>query len=623
VTLAARISVPYHDLTFRQGASCIKAKGSSVIGPVLYQELLLASRRTRQYVFRWIYAGWMVLQLLGLAFVYMWATILSDDKTSLTMLVCGALTPVLIVQQLILLVITTPVLVAGAVTDEKSRGTLQYLLTTDLTASNVILGKWIARVFQVCVLYLTSLPLFCFVGVLGGLEWTTLLGLNVMWLLTVSAMGAASLLASVWSRRTRDAVLSLLLVLSVILGINWLLGNWLLQPFIRCLDPLYALEPALASGDWPGLRTMMGRILLAILISGILTIGCLSLAAWRLRPAYLRQLQNEGQKKKQRWWHAKRSAIGDDPIRWKDRQVEGIAPLPIFRQIPGWVGIALVLILTVISCGTILYFNLPPGTGIEYLVTLIAEGDIQGLVNKFSQIAPCDEGFMYLGLVVVFLASLVVGIRCSGAISGERERQTWEALLLTPMETRLLVRGKLRGIMGATYPYLRVYAVPAVLLSLAGGLMSFFWITFTLTVAFLAMYFVGAAGIWCSVRSSTSWRSLLGTLGFGYLGAFLMFVISSPLIIIVALVLWVLLQLVDALILRTGVARMVGAGTFLNAWRIAACIVQAAAFFGAAKLFLNMAEQRVSDLERTRHWKYEPKRPRLGRRKPARPRPYR
>ena len=42
---------------------------------------------------------------------------------------------------------------------------------------------------------------------------------------------------------------------------------------------------------------------------------------------------------------------------------------------------------------------------------------------------------------------MVVGIRCSGAISGERERLTWEALLLTPLETRYLVRGKLRGIM--------------------------------------------------------------------------------------------------------------------------------------------------------------------------------
>ena len=79
-----------------------------MIGAVLYQELLLASRRTRQYVFRWIYAGWMILQLLGLAFIYVWQTIFFPGM-NFTILVCTIITPVLIVQQFILLALTTPV----------------------------------------------------------------------------------------------------------------------------------------------------------------------------------------------------------------------------------------------------------------------------------------------------------------------------------------------------------------------------------------------------------------------------------------------------------------------------------------------------------------------------------
>jgi hypothetical protein len=74
----------------------------------------------------------------------------------------------------------------------------------------------------------------------------------------------------------------------------------------------------------------------------------------------------------------------------------------------------------------------------------------------------------------------------------------------------------------------------------------------------------------------------------------------------------------------TAAARLVGGfGTFQNAMFVSSCLTLAAAFFGASKLFLNMAEQRVSDMERTRHWKYEPKRPRLSRSRMARPRPYR
>jgi ABC-type transport system involved in multi-copper enzyme maturation permease subunit len=593
-----------------------------VIGAVLYQELLLASRRTRQYVFRWIYAGWMMLQLLGLAFILIWQTIFYPDL-DFTILVCTMITPVLVIQQFVLLVLTTPVFVAGAVTDEKTRGTLQYLLTTDLTVWNIILGKWIARVFQVCVLYLTALPIFCFVGVLGGMELTTLVGLGIVSLLTALAMGAASLLASVWARQTRDAVLGLLIAFSVILVVNWLLGDWWLRPFFQSMDPFHVLEPAWASGDWAGFETMMGRILLATLSWGTITAICLALAAWRLRPAYLRQLQNEGRKKKTRWWQAKRALIGADPIRWKERQVEGIAPLPIFRQIPGWFGMLMVLVLTLASCLTILYINLPGGTKLEDLAAMIVRGDFQTLVATVNMITPCDDLFMFQGILVAFLASLVVGIRCSGAISGERERLTWEALLLSPLETRHLVRGKLRGIMGASYPYLRIYAVPAVILSLLGGIPAFVWTVIALVVTLLAMYFVGAAGIWCSVRSKSSWRSLLGTLGFGYLGAFLIFVVTSPVIGFVSIFIYIILMMFDRAY-GTAATRMVGGfASFRNTMFISSAITLAAAFYGASKLFLNMAEQRVSDLERTRHWKFEPKRPRFGRPRLARSRPYR
>jgi hypothetical protein len=266
--------------------------------------------------------------------------------------------------------------------------------------------------------------------------------------------------------------------------------------------------------------------------------------------------------------------------------------------------------------------SLPSGVGLDDLAGLAVRGDFNQLVVHLNNMAPCGIWFRLQGLLVVFLASLIVGIRCSGAISGERERLTWEALLLTPLETRQLVRGKLRGIMGASYPYLRTYAVPATLLSLVGGISPFLWTLITLGVTILAMYFIGAAGIWCSVRSKSSWRSLLGTLGFGYLGAFMMFLVASPIIFILSAIIYAMLLILDQWY-GTGATTLVGFGSFLDAMTISACVILAAAFFGTAKLFLNMAEQHVSDLERTRHWKYEPKRPRLSRPRMARSRPHR
>jgi hypothetical protein len=101
-----------------------------------------------------------------------------------------------------------------------------------------------------------------------------------------------------------------------------------------------------------------------------------------------------------------------------------------------------------------------------------------------------------------------------------------------------------------------------------------------------------------------------------------MFLVASPIILILSAIIYAMLQVIDHWY-GTGAMALVGFGSFLDAMTISACVILAAAFFGAAKLFLNMAEQRVSDLERTRHWKYEPKRPRLSRPRVARPRPYR
>jgi ABC-type transport system involved in multi-copper enzyme maturation permease subunit len=227
-----------------------------------------------------------------------------------------------------------------------------------------------------------------------------------------------------------------------------------------------------------------------------------------------------------------------------------------------------------------------------------------------------DAGNLFLvqGIFVMLIATLIVGIRASGAVSGEREKQTWEALLLTPLQTRELVRGKLSGIFGASVPYLVAYAVVALPLSGFGGFLAFFWTALWLGVTALAVYYIGAAGIWCSARSSTSWRSLLGTLGFGYLGGFLIFGLTSPATLIIAAIIYIFLQLADRAYGTMFAQAVGGFGQFFTAFFIATCVALAIIFFFAARFALNSAEKRISDRERIRHWKDEPFRRPLRRR---------
>src|SRR5437868_6931854 len=308
-----------------------------MIGPVLAQELLLGSRRSRQHLFRRIYTGWLAAQVLFFYFLYLvdaniigykmfGAAINNHATTDFATSFVGKL----VYQQLVLLLLATPAFAAGAITDEKASGTLQYLLAADLASSEIILGKLLGRAAQVAVLALAALPLLCFIGVFGGLNLLFLLALLAVSIAPMFALGAASLLASVWSKQTRDAVLAVYFVGIVGYLVLWYLG-WL-APF----DPLYVLDPAW--GASPDVKALAGRLLLSILAWGGIGALSLGLATWRLRSVYLKQLEGEGRAKKVRWWRARRGAIADEPIRWKERHVEGVAPLAMLRRVPRWVG---------------------------------------------------------------------------------------------------------------------------------------------------------------------------------------------------------------------------------------------------------------------------------------------
>jgi ABC-type transport system involved in multi-copper enzyme maturation permease subunit len=590
-----------------------------MVGPVLHHEMMLGSRRSRAYVFRWIYAGWLVLQVFWFLLQFGMTGLVMGSKNYATSVVSGWFAETFVVQQLILMLLATPVLTAGAITDEKTRGTLQYLLTTDLASWHIILGKLLGRVAQVGLIALAGLPLFCFLGAFAGVEPVTLVGVFLVTVVPLLALGSISLLASVWSRQTRDAVLGLYAVGGVVVLLAW----WLAGGVLKYFDPLYVLEPAWGQGSLPDLGEFGGRLLASSLAWGLVGAACFGLAVWRLRPAYVRQIEGEGRQKKARWWRARRAPVADNPVIWKERHVEGLAPIASLRRLPSWIAVLLIFAATVASSLWILVSS--SGTGAAELLGLALRLDFGTLL---ARLAPppgvADHYFLLQSILAMLLASLVVGIRCSGAITGEREKSTWEALLLTPLTARHLVRGKLWGIIGSSYLYLLAYAVPALALSAVGGIMCFFWTAVWLGVTWLAMYFVGAAGLWCSVRSKGSWRSLLGTLGIGYVGGALVYLLTTPVIFIIALVILLFLMVIDQYLgTQFGKAAAGGLPEFFLGFMVGTCLVLAGAFWGLAWFFLGDAQKWIADRERTRHWKDEPRHLPPLRRREARPRFYR
>jgi ABC-type transport system involved in multi-copper enzyme maturation permease subunit len=581
-----------------------------MIGSIVHQELLLGSRRNRLYVFRCLYGVFLVIQVF-----YFYVLFLSQEEVRYIAQIQTAwltrsepipLTPNsaphvvgtwfahnFITQQFILLAIATPALVAGAITDEKRRGTLQYLLLCDVGTRSLLLGKLLGRVVQVGVLALVGLPLFALLSGFAGVDPLTLLAVATMVVVTVFAVAAAALLASVWCRQTRDAVLALYAV-GVALGV----AVWQLGGVLEVLNPLWVFD----SYDTMGAEELVHRLVVETLTWVSVGSACLGLAVWRLKPAYLRELEGAPARKTV-WYGGRRPAVDDEPVRWRERNVEGLAPAAGLRRIPYWLAVTILVLVSTASALLILGFTMTAGTTPADVFAIAWQFDFR-LGDLFPGAA---RGFLAQGVIVMLLASLVVGVRCSGAVTGERERQTWEPLLLTPLSASELIRGKLWGIMGASYGYLLAYGLPAILLSVLAGPLATIWTIVWLGVTVLAMYFIGAAGLWASVRSKSSWQALLKTLAWGYVLAALLNTVMSILLYIILSLILVLLIAVDVR-MQTALSR-----TFLNNLGSSAdlvfftiCISLALCCWFSAKFFLSSAQRSIAQRERTRHWPVAP-----------------
>jgi ABC-type transport system involved in multi-copper enzyme maturation permease subunit len=483
-----------------------------MLASVFQLEMLLAGRRQRAYVLRWIYAAF-VLALLA-PFLY------SDASLQIWIETGGfaAFFERLIVLHFGLLFLLTPAMTCGAVTDEKTTGTLQYLLTAPLSPLEIVLGKLSARTLHLALLAMAGLPLLgFFAGVAGDPSFP--IALVVISFACIFGIASVCILASVWCRTTRDAMLSIYLGGVALV----LLRNFAAWPrFTSLWDQMHPLR-ALAADDAAQRWQRLGPCLLAWFVLGALAALC---AALRMRRAYTKQLEVVPARRA-RWVPAWRPRVGVNPVLWRERYIEGISPLPFLRRWPRWCGVIAVFVATLSSFGLFLYALTP-----ARLPGFFSDGFFPQFRAALQANPVVDAIFYWHGLAALALASFVMAVRVSGSVTGEREHGTWLGLLLTPIATRSILRGKHWGIFLAFAPHLAAYAAAALSWSLFVGAAATAWTLLWLLATFFAVQYVGAIGIWCSVRSTNTWLSLIMTLTWGYL-SWIVFAVPVGLLLLV------------------------------------------------------------------------------------------
>jgi ABC-type transport system involved in multi-copper enzyme maturation permease subunit len=489
-------------------AILLRQRWFTLVGPVLLHDLVRTARRSRFTLYR-IYA-YFVLILLGI-FVSVWysqthlgvafrtrdsAAFAQDFFYSFLMI------------QILAVAVLTPAYLAGIITEEKERSTLEYLLATDLRNREIVFGKLGARLANLMLMLLTGLPVVSSLELMGGVEPAMVLAGFGVAAATAVGLGGLSALASVYARRTRSALVLTYLTMVVYLILStaslalyrtgaaaWVLnlgpvsisGGNLLDGFIagNPIVQLFNLAVDVARGGRVS-DTLAYRFrdyaLFHSLVGGI----CTAWAVIRLRAVFYLQADNTPSRGTRRIRWLFRPQLGNQPMMWKEVFVEGGLRLGRFGRL-------LLVVLVASSFFSLYIFSNAPGI----------TWDTPAVMSFWSAAVGC---------AVACLLLLGVAVRAANSLSGERDRQTLDGLLATPLDPTTILFAKWLGSLASVrWGWLWLGAIWAI------GYLYGVWHVLVVPLLIVAMCvyaaFLATVGLWFSLVSRTSLRATAYTMG--------------------------------------------------------------------------------------------------------------
>ncbi|MEM1072337.1 MAG: ABC transporter permease subunit [Planctomycetota bacterium] len=409
--------------------------------PILHRELRVAGRRRGTYISRGAFAF-----VLALAVVL---TILIADQSmssaaTITRMrqlasVAQAVTFAILWIAFLTLCLLGPTLTSGAISEERRARTLPTLATTPITAGQIVLGKLLARMHEALVLLFIAAPVLLSLRVFSGVPWVTVIAFVVVSAASALFGACLGLLYSTWHRGSSGAAVFAWLTAALafiappmIVGIGMSNGMYGLQQ-LGVAQPV--LDAALAAGmvvsppivllaetagapppvtigwiplwlqDHPWVVTTVWLVLLSALLTWS--------AAWSLRRRLASDLNDAPTPKAQpREGESRRlRRLGDHPVRWRE------STKPLFPKL--WHKLIITIALAI-------------GVGYAYLEFGLDEQPVH----------------MLFGMVALILIVLLASVAATPVVTTEREAQTWQVLLTTPLSAHSILAGKLAGARG-------------------------------------------------------------------------------------------------------------------------------------------------------------------------------
>lgn len=191
-------------------------------GPVFANEWLRATRRWTHYAHRPLIVS---LVLFGLLLASSEDIFFGRSASPENLARFGETFYRLIaVIELTAVLLAAPVATAGAVCLDRVRGTLEHMLVTDLSDSEIVLGKLGARLIPVLGLIAATLPVLAISALLGGIDPMALVGLLAVASGCTIVAGSLAMMLSVRGRSTQEVLITTYMII-----IGWIAAPPLLR----------------------------------------------------------------------------------------------------------------------------------------------------------------------------------------------------------------------------------------------------------------------------------------------------------------------------------------------------------------------------------------------------------
>ncbi len=481
------------------------------MGPLFWREWITVPRAGKTHLARVIYAGTLwVLAVTAWLSGSDWnrPTLISDLSRLGTLLFS-----IFSLLQLALFLFFSALATASAVALEKDRRTFILLLITDLKNSELVAGKILGSLLGIFMLWVAGVPISLLLTVLGGVSLEQVLWVQAILFATIFAGGALGGLVALSRERTfQSLAMTALAIVLGLTGIRLTLAVDYLAPqlapamsYLRsAFDPFQAMFELLSTNrDMTGFAGWKAcPIVLVLLGSFWLAWGILAVRKWNPsgEPIMQREAPTEPAEETDRTSaHAApgkvRSVVGN-PILWRETNTRAYGRRPLVIKL--------------------VWF---------FVTALMAYAVFAPLASATE--APRGAFVAAYGLLpITVLALLLVATQSATSITSERDLGALDLLLVTDLEPREFVFGKLGGVLYN----IKEFLIPPVLFAIAYALLGLLAtpppdepelsrsmnatsLLCILLSGSVVLAFVMMLGIHVSLRVANSRLAILNTLG--------------------------------------------------------------------------------------------------------------